>query len=109
MVDTSCSPFTLSVEPVETRSTITSATPRCGAISAAPVIGTMVTRRPSLVEETFGQPREYRRYARAICDLSHIVDAAVLARGHGQPAAPEFEVEQRELRRGPTPRSGPGP
>src|ERR687884_650853 len=35
------------VDPVDVRSTTTSAIPRCGAISAAPETGTIVTSRPT--------------------------------------------------------------
>jgi hypothetical protein len=46
-VASSRSPFILSVEPVEVRSTITSAMPRCGAISTAPEMGAISTVRPA--------------------------------------------------------------
>ena len=45
MVATSCRPLTRSVEPEDTRSTMTSAMPRCGAISAAPETGTSAMSR----------------------------------------------------------------
>ena len=54
------SPFTRSVEPVDTRSTITSAMPMCGAISAAPDTGTTSTRLAALAEEALGDAREDR-------------------------------------------------
>ena len=47
IVATSRRPFTLSVEPVDVRSTTMSAIPRCGATSAAPDTGTTSTARPA--------------------------------------------------------------
>ena len=87
-VATSRSPLVLSVEPVETRSTMTSATPRCGATSAAPE----TERRVLSVEPAvpLGQARN---------DVATRSPSAIggsrtgLSRTATEPAAAEAQVE----------------
>ena len=89
------SPFTRSVEPVDTRSTITSAMPRCGAISAAPETGTTSTALPALGEELRGDAREDGRHARAGRQVPRCVVRPLSSRRrHDEAAAPERQVRE---------------
>ena len=87
-------PFTFSVEPVETRSTMMSATPRCGAISAAPETGTIVTVRPRLRRtRAVSRGNTVATRAPSWTSASCAMPLSSLAATR-EPAAPEAEVQQ---------------
>ena len=99
MVATSRSPLTLSVDPVDVRSTMTSAMPRCGATSAAPAIGTISTVRPRCLEKSAREAREAGRHAgwavtRRCGQVVECHDSRLFAGRDDEPAVPELEVDQ---------------
>ena len=86
-----------SVEPVETRSTIASASPSRGATSTAPEIGMTSTGMPSLLEEPARGVRVGRRDPQAGQVLDGLL-RRVVRDGRGEPAAPVAEVaDARQL------------
>ena len=82
-----------SVLPLETRSTIASASPRRGATSTEPVISTSSTATPALGEQTLGEARVDGRHAQAV-EVGQ--RAAGDSCGHGglERAGAEAEPEQ---------------
>ena len=86
-----------SVEPVETRSTIASASPRRGATSTAPEIGMMSTAMPALREEPPGAVRVRRRDAQPGEILDRLVGrVGGYGGGEAAPAVPEL-ADARQL------------
>ena len=93
-------PFVRSVLPLETRSTIASASPSRGATSTEPVTSTSSTTTSALGEQARGEARVDGRDA-APAELVELLDRRLLGHGGLERAAAEAEPQQLGRRRAP--------